>query len=235
MVFGVSIAERTEVNLGTTKQIRLYSFFNSSASFRVRIALNLKAIDHEVVPIDIRAGTQHDTQFLADVAPSPLVPVLACGELRISQSMAIIDWLDRSFPEIQLIPQHPEQRAMILAFANIIACDTHPLNNLRVLRYLEGELHLDASVRQRWYQHWIDLGLQAAERMLAKFGSSGSFCFGDVPSLADCCLVPQIANGLRMNCNLDAYPCAMRAYNHAMTLPAFRNAAPSAQPDFIPA
>ncbi len=122
-----------------------------------------------------------------------------------------------------------------MAFANIIACDTHPLNNLRVLRYLEHDLQLDAGARQRWYQHWIGTGLQAAERVLAEETSGGPFCFGNKPSLADCCLIPQIANGLRMKCDLTAFPRSMAVYEHAMTTPAFINAAPNAQPDFIPA
>ncbi len=218
-----------------TGPIRLYSFFNSSASFRVRIALNLKGVEHEIVPVDIRTGAQHDGAFLGEIAPSPLVPALTCGDLRISQSMAIIDWLERTFPAPALLPQDSAERAAIMAFANIIACDTHPLNNLRVLRYLERDLGLAADARQRWYQHWIDAGLQAIEHMLVEHGSTGPFCFGDTPGLADCCLVPQIANGLRMKCDLGAYPRAMAVYAHAMTTPAFQAAAPSAQPDFIPA
>lgn len=211
--------------------MKLYSFFNSSASFRVRIALRLKAIECEVVPINIRSGEQASQSYLGAVSPSPLVPVLEVDGVRISQSIAIIDWLDHRYPNPTLIPSHADGRAKVLELANLIACDITPLNNLRVLRYLENTLALDAETRQTWYQHWIEEGMRAVERILVEVGQH-PFSFGDEPSLADCCLIPQVANALRMNCVLAPYPRACAIYEHAMGLAAFQQAAPAAQPDF---
>ena len=215
--------------------LQLYSFFQSSTSYRVRIALALKGLDYTYAGVDIRVGVHHDAYYVNDINPSAGVPALVVegsGEtVTLGQSLAIIDYLDQIVAEPRLIPLESLPRARVLEFANLIACDIHPVNNLRVLRYLQSELGVTAEQRDAWYHHWIAEGLAGAERLLVRYGA-GPFCFGDAPSLADCCLVPQIANAERMKCPLDAYPVVMAAARHARALPAFQAAAPSVQPDF---
>lgn len=212
--------------------MKLYTFFNSSASFRVRIALAIKGIEYETLPVDIRTGGQADSDFLGPVSQSPLVPVLEDGDLKIGQSMAIMDYLDQVKAEPLLVPKDIKARAREMEFVNIIACDTHPLNNLRILKYMAKELKLDADTVQAWYQKWVDEGVGSAERMLTMQPTS-NYCFGDVPSLADCVLIPQMANALRKGCDVSAFPRAMAIYEYAMTQEAFKSAAPEAQPDYI--
>jgi maleylacetoacetate isomerase len=213
--------------------MKLYSFFNSSASFRVRIALALKGIDYEFVGVDIRSGEQAGPDYLGAVSASPLVPALEDGDLKISQSMAILDYLDQVAPEPRLIPVELKARARELEFANIIACDTHPLNNLRILKYFGKELKLDADTVQTWYQKWIDVGVSAAESMLQADQGGNKFCFASQPTLADCVLIPQIANALRKGCDMSAFPRCMSVYEYAMSQEAFKVAAPETQPDYI--
>jgi len=213
--------------------MKLYSFFNSSASFRVRIALALKGIDYELVGVDIRSGEQSGANFLGSVSPSPLVPVLEDGDLRLSQSMAILDYLDRVAPSPKLIPDEPRARARELEFAHIIACDTHPLNNLRILKYLKDELALDAAAVNAWYQEWIDHGVGAAESVLRQENKGAPYCFGDQATLADCVLVPQMANALRKGCDVSAFPLSMAIYEHALGEDSFQRALPERQPDFV--
>jgi maleylacetoacetate isomerase len=213
--------------------MKLYSFFNSSASFRVRIALELKGIDYEFVGVDIRSGEQSSDEYLGTVSPSPLVPALEDGDIKISQSMAIMDYLDIVVPEPRLLPKNTKERMRELEFANIIACDTHPLNNLRILKYFNKDLGLDADTVQTWYQHWVDIGLGAAETMLQAREKPARYCFFDVPSLADCVLIPQIANALRKGCDVSAFPACTAVYEYAMSQEAFQQAAPEAQPDYI--
>jgi maleylacetoacetate isomerase len=211
--------------------MRLYSFFNSSTSYRVRIALALKGVAYETVPVNIRVGEQRSPEFRGPVNPSAGVPVLETEGRRIAQSLAIIDYLDGAFPEPRLLPVEPFARAAVISFADIIACDMHPLNNLRVLRYLRQELGVSEEAKDIWYRHWIDEGFTAAEAMLANT-PSGPWCFGNEPTLADCCLIPQVANAKRVHCPLEAYPRIMAIYQHATTQPAFRQAAPEQQPDY---
>lgn len=212
--------------------MKLYSFFNSSASFRVRIALAIKGLEYEFSGVDIRSGEQYGPEYLGPISSSPLVPVLEHDGIRISQSMAIIDYLDQLQETPKLIPSEPAMRARELEFANIIACDTHPLNNLRVLKYLSTELELNSDVVQAWYQNWVDIGVGAAEGMLAD-ADEGPFCFGSTPTLADCMLIPQIANALRKGCDVSAFPRCMAVYEHAMGQPAFISASPESQPDYL--
>jgi maleylacetoacetate isomerase len=193
--------------------MQLHSFFNSSASYRVRIALSLKGIEYETVPIDIRAGQQHHPEQRA-VNPWAGVPVLVAGELTLSQSLAIIDHLDTDCPGAPLIPHEQPLRAHVLEFALGIACDLHPLNNLRVLNYLVQTLGATEAQKKAWYRHWVDAGLQAADTLLQRHGH-GPFCFGAAPTLADCCLVPQVANALRMGCDTSTYHEVMAVYRHA--------------------
>ncbi|ANN79626.1 maleylacetoacetate isomerase [Bordetella flabilis] len=211
--------------------MQLYSFFNSSTSYRVRIALALKGLDFEYRPINIRT-LEHRTPDYMAMNPSGNVPLLRDGDLALGQSMAIIDHLDATHPEPRLIPLDPTARARVLELSNAIACDIHPVNNLRILRYLQDVLGVSAEQKNAWYQHWVTEGMTAVEALLQRHGH-GSYCFGEAPTLADCCLVPQVANAERMGCDMTPYPRAMAVYEHCAVQPAFQRAAPSAQPDFI--
>jgi maleylacetoacetate isomerase len=192
--------------------VQLHSFFNSSTSYRVRIALALKGLAYDTVPVNIRIGEHRAADYVANVNPSASVPALVDGDFKLGQSLAIIDYLDRTHPEPRLIPLEPVARARVLEFASLISCDIHPVNNLRVLRYLETELKVTPQQKTAWYRHWIAEGMAGAERMLER-GNEGPWCFGAQPTLADVSLVPQIANALRMDCDLSAYPrcCAAAA------------------------
>ncbi|GGF10994.1 glutathione S-transferase [Aliidongia dinghuensis] len=213
--------------------MQLYSFFNSSTSYRVRIVLALKGLDYDYRPVNIRVGGHRDPAYVAEVNPSAVVPAIVTDDgVTLGQSLAIIDYLDAHHPEPRLIPEDPAERARVLELASLIACDIHPVNNLRILKYLQDKLGVTAEEKDAWYKHWVAEGLAAVERLLARYGS-GPFCFGAAPTLADCCLVPQIANAERMGCNFDDYPKTMAAYRHAMALPAFAAAAPKRQPDFV--
>lgn len=210
--------------------MKLHSFFNSSTSYRVRIALALKDLAYEYVPVDIRKMEHRDARFI-DLNPSANVPLLEDGEVRLGQSLAIIDYLDATYPQTRLIPADAARRARVLELSYAVACDIHPVNNLRILRYLVKELGVSDDAKNTWYAHWIAEGLAAVERLLERHGS-GPYCFGDAPTLADCCLVPQVANALRMKCDLTAFPRVLAVYRHCEVQPAFKAAAPSAQPDF---
>jgi len=211
--------------------MQLYSFFNSSTSYRVRIALALKGLPYETLPVNIRTGEHHAVGYVEHINPSAGVPALIDGEMQLSQSLAIIDYLDVRYPEPRLIPLEPLQRARVLELANAIACDIHPVNNLRVLRYLQDVLKVTPEQKDAWYRHWIDEGMATVERLLARYGT-GPWCCGDAPTLADVALVPQVANALRMGCSLGQYERAMAIYQHASAHPAFKAAAPAQQPDF---
>lgn len=209
--------------------MKLYNYFRSSASFRVRIALNLKGLAYEYVPVHIAKG-EHKLSAYTEVSADWLVPTLEIDGRRLSQSMAIIEYLDELHPEPALIPADPFARAQVRALAQSIACEIHPINNLRVLRYLTTELHVSEEDKNTWYRHWVRSGLEAFERQLALLPDS-TFCFGASPTLADCCLVPQIFNGQRFKVNLEGLPRTMAAFDACMQLPAFQQAQPSACPD----
>lgn len=213
--------------------MKLYSFFNSSTSYRVRIALALKGLDYEYEGVNIRTLAHRADDYVAQVNPSASVPALDDKGFVLGQSMAILDYLDHQYPDThRLLPEDPRQRARIIEFASVISCDIHPINNLRVLRYLQDELQISETQKQQWYAHWVADGLSMAERLLEKHGS-GPWCFGEQPTLADCCLIPQWANAQRMGCDLSAYPRLAAVYEHAMQQPAFQQAQPKAQPDFM--
>jgi maleylacetoacetate isomerase len=212
--------------------VQLHSFFNSSTSYRVRIALALKGIAYETLPVNIRVGEHRATDYVVNVNPSASVPALIDDDFRLGQSLAIVDYLDQKYAEPRLIPLEPALRARVLEFAALISCDIHPLNNLRVLRYLETELGVTPQHRSAWYRHWIAQGMAAAERMLER-GNTGPWCFGAQPTLADLCLVPQVANALRMDCDLSPYPRSHAVFEHASKHPAFAAAQPQRQPDYI--
>lgn len=201
----------------------LHDYFRSSASFRVRIALELKNLPFERVETSLIAGDQKSDAYLAMNAQG-FVPMLVADEDVIIQSMAIMDWLDRRFPEVRLIPDDPMPRAVALAQANVIACDIHPLNNMRVLKYLAHDLGLNDQVKDRWIQHWILQGFDALDAMCG----DGAFLGGDAPNIADCCLVPQIYNARRYAVELDAFPRLLEIEAACMDLPAFQRAHPDA-------
>ncbi|MGA9866393.1 MAG: maleylacetoacetate isomerase [Acetobacteraceae bacterium] len=208
----------------------LYTYFRSSAAWRVRIALALKGVvwTPEYVHL-LKDGGEQNTPAYRAKNPTGLVPTLETDDgVLIPQSLAIIEWLEESHPTPPLLPRDKLARAHVRAIALTIACDIHPLNNLRVLRYLKDSMGHDQTVRDAWYAHWIAEGLGAVEAMLR---GPGSFCHGDTPTLADVCLVPQMANARRLNCSLEAYPTLLRAEAAAQALPAFRDAAPDRQQD----
>lgn len=213
--------------------MKLYSFFNSSTSYRVRIALALKEIPYQYQGVNIRIGEQASTEQLR-LNPSKGVPVLEITPSEVlSQSLAIIQYLDDYYAQMPLIPRAPEMKARVLELAYGIACDMHPVNNLKTLNYLTQELGITPTQRSRWYQHWIQEGFNAVEARL-RDAATGPYCFGDQPTLADCCLVPQVANAIRMQCDLSAFPRTLQVYEFCMSQPAFITAAPEQQPDFTP-
>lgn len=210
--------------------MKLYNYFRSSASFRVRIALALKGIAYDYVPVHLAKG-EHKQPAYADIAADGLVPLLELDDgTRLSQSMAIIEYLDETHPGPALVPGEPIGRARVRALAQSIACEIHPINNLRVLKYLSGTLKVDEETKNTWYRHWVRTGLEAFERQLGQL-PAGRYCYGDTPTLADCCLVPQIFNGQRFNTPMDGLPRTMAAFEACMALPAFQQAQPSACPD----
>ena len=210
--------------------MKLYGYFRSSAAFRVRIALNLKKLDYENAFIHLRRGDQVRPEFLG-VNPQGLVPALEIGGDRLIQSMAIIEYLDETIPDPPLLPKTPAARARVRSIAQAIACDIHPLNNLRVLKYLTGTLGVSEDPKNAWYRHWIELGLAALEAQLARDSRTGAFCDGEKPTLADVCLIPQLANARRYDFSIDAYPTLGRIESHCLALDAFARAAPDRQPD----
>jgi len=213
--------------------MKLHNYFRSSSSYRVRIALNLKGLAYDYVPVHIARGENHQAPFNT-LSADMLVPVLeedasSGGEL-FSQSMAIIEYLDELHPEPPLLPHDPVGRQRVRALAQMIACEIHPINNLRVLKYLVRELKVDEAAKNAWYRHWVRDGLEAFERQLARLPAS-LYCYGNTPTLADCCLVPQIFNAQRFDADLSGLPRTMAAYEAAMQLDAFQRAQPSRCPD----
>lgn len=213
--------------------MKLYNYFRSSSSYRVRIALALKGLPYEYAPVHLVRGEQNLPPY-ADLSADRLLPLLEvptdAGIERFTQSLAIIEYLDETHPEPPLLPRDPAARARVRALAQTIACEIHPVNNLRVLKYLVGEMGVDETAKLRWYRHWVREGLEAFERQLAQRPPS-RFCDGDAPTLADCCLVPQIFNAQRFDCDLEGLPRTMAAYEAAARLDAFERAHPSRCPD----
>ena len=208
--------------------MELYNFFRSSASYRVRIALALKGLDYDYKPVHLAKNEQFNESYSA-VSASRLVPLLRDGEHSLTQSMAIIEYLDETYPQPSLLPGTAIERARVRALAQDIACEIHPLNNLRVLRYLVRDLKLSEDDKNRWYRHWVETGLEVVERQLA--ARPGTYCHGDTPTLADCVLVPQIFNARRFDCRTEHMPNVMRVFDACMQLPAFENTRPEKCPD----
>jgi maleylacetoacetate isomerase/maleylpyruvate isomerase len=210
--------------------MKLYNYFRSSASFRVRIALELKGLEYEYLPVHLVKGEHKQEQYAA-VSASGLVPTLATDDgQRLGQSMAIIEYLDETHPNPPLLPGDAVARAQVRALAQLIACEIHPLNNLRVLKYLVRDLKVDEEAKNAWYRHWVRSGLEMFEQELNRL-PAGRYSFGDTPTLADCCLVPQIFNGQRFNVDFSGLPRTMAAFEACMQHPAFQRAQPSSCPD----
>jgi maleylacetoacetate isomerase/maleylpyruvate isomerase len=208
--------------------MELYNYFRSSASYRVRIALALKGLQYDYKAVHLAKGEQMAESYAA-VSATRLVPLLRDGDHTLTQSLAIIEYLDETHPAPPLLPADALGRARVRALALDIACEIHPLNNLRVLRYLTGALKVSEQDRDRWYRHWVETGLEAVERQLV--ASPGRYCHGDAPTLADCVLVPQIFNAQRFDCRTDHVPQVMRVFDACMRLDAFDKTRPEACPD----
>ena len=220
--------------------MKLYNYFRSSASFRVRIALELKGLRYEYVPVHIARG-DHKKEGYTSLSADALVPMLEVDGQRLSQSLAIIEYLDEKYPDTAaLLPVDPLGRAQVRSLAQSIACEIHPLNNLRVLKYLVKELKVADDAKNAWYRHWVRSGLESFERQLqavelqrAQQGLPASvYCFGATPTVADCCLAPQIFNGQRFKVSFEGLPRTMAAFDAGMALDAFQKAQPSSCPDF---
>ena len=210
--------------------MKLHNYFRSSASFRVRIALQLKGLSYDYIAVHLARG-DHKKPPYADLSADTLVPLLEVDGLQLSQSMAIIEYLDEKHPTPALLPADSAGRAKVRALAQSISCDIHPLNNLRVLKYLVKDLKLEDEVKNTWYRHWCNEGLSAFEKQLELLPAS-TYCYGNTPTLADCCLVPQIFNAQRFDVNFDGLTRTMAVFDACMALPAFQKAQPSACPDF---
>jgi maleylpyruvate isomerase len=211
---------------------KLYGYFRSSAAYRARIALNLKGLEYEnaFVHLTKNGGEQFAPEYRS-LNPQSLVPVLQDGDFSLTQSLAIIEYLDEAYPEPPFLPRSIAARARVRSLALMVACEIHPMNNLRVLRYLVNDLKLSEEQKSQWYRHWVITGLESVESRLANDKATGEFCHGDAPGLADICLVPQLANARRFSIELDTFPTLVRIEQNCMTLKAFTDAAPSAQPD----
>ncbi|MBU9212365.1 maleylacetoacetate isomerase [Burkholderia multivorans] len=212
--------------------MRLLNYFRSSASYRVRIACNLKGLPYEYVPIHLNrnGGEQFATEF-SELNPQQLVPLLQDGGVLIAQSMAILEYLEERYPDAPLLPGDILARAQVRQIAQYIACDIHPLNNLRVLKFLTGGLQLSEEQKTTWIVHWLETGLSALENQLKQSSTRGAFCFGDTPTFADCCLVPQLFNAKRFGVDIERFPTLQAIERNCQGMEAFRLAQPGLQPD----
>ena len=215
-----------------SEPLQLYSYWRSSAAYRVRIGLNLKGLAYDIVPVHLLhdGGQQHSPEYRG-INPQQLVPVLGHGYRRLTQSLAILEYLDEMWPTPALLPSTARERQRVRALSLLVACDIHPLNNLRVLQYFEHEWGVPQAERDDWVKHWIVEGLDAAEAMVADHPSTGTYCEGNTPSMADCCLVPQIYNARRFGVDMGRFPTLQRIEASCLELPAFDAARPERQPD----
>ncbi|MFC0398182.1 maleylacetoacetate isomerase [Paraburkholderia rhizosphaerae] len=212
--------------------MKLYSYFRSSAAYRVRIALNLKKLPYDYLPVHLlRNGGEQLAAAYRELNHDAVVPTLIDDGHVLQQSLAIIEYLDETHPQPSLLPGSPSDRAYIRGIALQLACEIHPLNNLRVLKYLKHTVGANDDVKNAWYQHWIRSGFNALEEHLVASRRSGAFCFGDTPTVADACLIPQVFNANRFNVDMSGYPTIRGIYDEAQKLSAFADAAPDAQPD----
>jgi maleylpyruvate isomerase len=212
--------------------MKLYSYFRSSAAYRVRIALNLKKLPYEYLPVHLlrNGGEQHASAY-RELNHDAVVPTLIDNGNVLQQSIAIIEYLEETHPQPPLLPGTPVERAFVRGVALQVACEIHPVNNLRVLRYLKRTVGANDEVKDEWYRHWITSGFAALEEHLVASRRSGAFCFGDTPTIADACLIPQVFNADRFKIDMSAFPTIRRINDHAMQLSAFADAAPGTQPD----
>jgi maleylacetoacetate isomerase len=214
--------------------VKLYTFFRGSSPFRVRIALNLKGLAYEAAFVHLAKGEQRKPPYSA-VNPQSLLPALVLDDGHVlTQSLAIIEYLDETFPQPRLIPEDALGRARVRALSLIVACEIHPLNNARTLAHLRKAMNQTDEQVNDWYRHWVADGLAKVEASLAHFPGSGRFCHGDAPTMADCCLVPQVFNAKRFDCDTHPYPTVMRIFDECMKLEAFDRAQPAKQPDAEP-
>jgi len=214
--------------------VKLYTFFRGSSPFRVRIALNLKGLAYEAAFVHLAKGEQRKPAYTA-VNPQSLVPALVLDDGHVlTQSLAIIEYLDETFPRPALLPADSLERARVRALSLIVACDIHPLNNARTLSYLRKEMNQTEDQVNTWYRHWVADGLAKLEASLTHFPGTGRFCHGDAPTMADCCLVPQVFNAKRFQCDTTSFPTVMRIFDECMKLEAFDRAQPGKQPDAEP-
>jgi maleylpyruvate isomerase len=212
--------------------LKLYTYYRSSAAYRVRIGLQLKQLAYESIPIHLaRNGGEQLQDAYRAINPGALVPCLQDGETTLSQSLAILEYLDEKHPQQPLLPADAAGRARVRALALIVACDIHPINNLRVLKYLSSELAIADEARTRWYRHWVEEGLRVIEAHLTRDAQSGAFCHGDTPGLADCCLIPQVFNARRFKVDLNPYPLIVAIASRCADLPEFAAAHPDRQAD----
>jgi len=212
--------------------MKLYTYWRSSSAYRVRIALNLKGVEYESVPVHlVKDGGQQKSAEYLKINPQGLVPALVDGENVLRQSLAIIEYLDEKYPQRPLLPETASARARVRGFAYLIADEIQPMNNLGVVQYLKHEAGLDQQQLDDWYRHWIGRGFGALEQLLSASDQTGQFCHGDTPGLADCCLVPQLYNARRYHCNLSAFPTITRIEKNCSISPAFQKAEPENQPD----
>ena len=210
----------------------LFSYWRSSAAYRVRIGLNLKGLAYDIMPVHLlRDGGEQHSESFREANPQQLVPVLQHGHRMLRQSLAILEYLDEIWPSPPLLPAVARDRQRVRALSQLVACDVHPLNNLRVLQYFEHEWNVPQPERDNWVRHWIADGFAAMESMLHHHPSTGTFCDGDVPTIADCCLVPQVYNARRFGIDLAPYPAMVRIEQACLALPAFDAARPENQPD----
>lgn len=212
--------------------MKLYTYFRSTAAYRVRIALNLKGLAYDAVPVHLlRDGGEQLAETYRALNPSALLPTLDDDGSVIGQSLAIIEYLEETRPQVPLLPANAADRARVRALALTVAADTHPLGNLRVLKYLKGQLNVTEEAKLEWQQHWLRTGMATLERLLADDARTGRYCHGDTPTLADCCLVPQVFGAQRFGVDMAPYPTIMRIFTACAELPAFQQAHPSQQPD----
>lgn len=212
--------------------MRFHGYFRSSSSYRCRIAFNLKGLDYEFVPVHLlKDGGQHKTETYRAMNPQGLVPTLEVGDTVLTQSPAILEWLDETYPEPALLPKDPIQKARVRAFTQVIGCEIHPLQNLRVLDYIKTEYGQDQDGFNAWCQRWIGEGLAACEAMMERYNNGAKFCFGDAPGMADVYLMPQIFSAHRFNVNLNSMPNLLRIVENCEQLTSFSDAHPSVQPD----
>jgi maleylpyruvate isomerase len=212
--------------------MKLYSYFRSSAAYRVRIALNLKGLDYDYAPIHLlRDGGEQLKPAYRAVNPDGIVPALVDGDDVLTQSLAIIEYLEETHPEPALLPKSPSDRAFVRSVAMQVACEIHPLDNLRVLKYLKHTVKVPDEAKDAWYRHWVEVGFDSLEKRLAADKRVGALTFGDTPTVADLCIVPQVFNARRFGIDVSAYPTIERIADHAASIDAFARAAPGVQPD----